>query len=144
MAAYKNTWVLKIAALGLALLTYAFIQSELRVKEKERKDLDPSYKLIKLTAQNIPIKARIAGGPAEGYRVLVDEVAVHPDHVVAIGPEALLQEASSCETALVDASEHTKTFTRSVPLESAAGIHLSGKEYFVDVTVPIQSVDSKS
>ena len=142
MTPFRKTGFLQIAALVLAVLTYYFIQTELRSKEKERNNPDPSYKLIKLTAQNIPVKARIAGGPAEGYRVMVDEVAVHPDHVIAIGPEALLQEASSCETALVDASEHTKTFTRSVPLESVAGIHLSGKEYLVDVTVPIQSVDS--
>ena len=59
-----------------------------------------------------------------------------------VGPEALLEEASSAETALVDMSENTKTSVKKIPLESVAGIHLSGEPYLVDVTVPIEKIET--
>ena len=105
--------------------------------------LDPSYKLIKLTAKNLPIKVRIATAPPDGYRILADQVSTQPAQVIVIGPEALLEEASTAETALVDISENTKTMTRKIPLESVAGIHLAGTLYNVDVTVPLEKIEEK-
>ena len=137
----KGSWVLKLAALIAATLTYFYINGQITNAEKEKKVLDPSYKLIKLTAKNLPIKVRIATSPPDGYRILADQVSTQPTQVIVIGPEALLEETSTAETALVDISENTKTMTRKIPLESVAGIHLAGTLYNVDVTVPLEKIE---
>ena len=139
----KGSWVLKLAALLSAVLTYFYINGEITSTEKEKKVSDPSYKLIKLTAKSLPVKVRLATAPPEGYRILESRVSTQPAHVIVVGPEALLEEASNAETALVDISENTKTTTRKIPLESVAGIHLAGDPYTVDVTVPLEKIEEK-
>ncbi len=137
----KGGWFLKLFAVIAAVLTYFFIHHEMTGAQKGLSD--PSYKLIKLTAERLPVKVRLATTPPEGYHVLADQVSSHPSDVIVIGPEALLDEASSAETALVDISESTKAFTKDIPLESVAGVHLGGKPYLVQITVPIQKIEEK-
>ena len=141
MSLLKGSWFLKILALLAAILTYFLIHHEMN--NAQNAVSDPSYKLIKLTAEHLPVKVRLATTAPEGYRILADQVAANPGHVIVIGPEALLGEASSAETALVDVSESTKTFTKDIPLESVAGVHLGGKPYLVSITVPIQKIEEK-
>ena len=136
----SKSWVLKVSSLFLAVGTYFYIHNEMY--QIEKKVPDPSYKLIKLTAKKLPLKVRLATVPPEGYRILMDQVSSNPPQVIVVGPEALLEEASTAETALIDVSESTKTFTRKIALESVAGIHLSGDPYLVEVTVPIEKVET--
>ena len=137
----KGSWLLKVAALALAVITYFYIHTEL--ENLEHKSKDPSYKLIKLTAKDLPVKVRLATVPPEGYRILTEQVVSDPPRVIVVGPEALLDEASSAETALIDVSDSTKTTQKSIPLESVAGIHLTGDPYNVSVTVPIEKIETK-
>ena len=137
----KGSWVLKLAAFVFAALTYFYIHKELgRVEDKAA---DPSYKLIKLTAKNLPVKVRVVGVPPEGYHTDAGKASSDPSQVVVIGPEALLEGAFTAETAIVDVTDRTRTVKKYIPLESVAGIHLAGDVYNVDVTVPIEKVDTK-
>ena len=96
----------------------------------------------KRTAKKLPVKARLATAPPEGHQVLMDQIAAVPAQVIVIGPEALLEEAETAETALIDVSENTRTVTKKIPLESVAGIHLAGEPYQVEVTVPIEKTEN--
>ncbi len=136
-----GTWHLKIAALLLAVLSYFYIHKA--IESLSKKETDPSYKLIKLTAKSLPVKVRLATLPPDGYRILTDDVGTTPNRLIVIGPEALLDEASSAETALVDVSESTRNAAKKVPLESVAGIHVTGEPYYVDVTVPIEKIEEE-
>jgi len=140
----KGSWILKLAALISAVLTYFYINGEIHNAEKEKTVSDPSYKLIKLTAKNLPVNVRLATAPPDGYRLLADQVSTQPSRVIVVGPEALLEEASIAETALVDVSENTKTTTKKIPLESVAGIPLSGTPYTVEVTIPLEKIEEKT
>ena len=135
----KGSALLKLAALAVALLTYFYIHNEIYNDEKNNSS-DASYKLIKLTAKNLPIKVRLETTPPEGYRVLENEVTSIPAMVTAIAPEALLENTWDAQTSIVDVSENTKTTTKRVPLESVAGIHLVGEPYTVEVTIPIEKI----
>lgn len=140
MRLLQGSFFLKALALVLAVVTYLYIHNEMyRIQDRIP---DPSYKLIKLTAKKLPVKARLATTPPEGYRILINQVSANPFQVIVIGPEALLEEAQSAETALIDVSENTKTFTRKIALESVAGIHLAGEPHIVEVTVPIEKVET--
>jgi len=134
----KGSLFLKLSALVVAILAYAYIHNELYKSDRTRQD--PSYKLIKLTAKRVPIRLRLASDAPQGYRVLQDRATVNPETLVVIGPEALLDETETAETAMVDVSENTKTVVKKVPLESVAGIHLVGESYWAEVTVPIEKV----
>ena len=138
----KGSLILKIIALAFAIATYFFIHHE--IIKSEDKFTDPSYRLIKLTAKSLPLHVRLATAPPEGYRILMDQVSSNPSQVIVVGPEALLEEASSAETALVDVSENTSTVTKRIPVESVAGIHLAGEPYIVQVIVPIEAVKPKA
>jgi len=136
---FRSNFVLKVAALLCAIATYFFVHHE--ISKSEKKAQDPSYKLIKLTAKRLPVKARLATSPPEGYRIVMDQITASPAHIIVIGPEALLEETDTAETALVDVSENTKTVTKKIPLESVAGIHLAGEPTQVEVTVPIEKAE---
>ena len=111
----RSNFILKIAALLCAIATYFYVDQE--IAKNEKKAQDPSYKLIKLTAKKLPVKARLATAPPEGYRIVMDQIAPVPAQVIVIGPEALLEEADTAETALVDVSENTRTVSKKIPLD---------------------------
>ena len=137
----KGSFFIKGMALVSAVLAYLYIHNEMyNIKEPVT---DPSYKLIKLTAKKLPLKVRLATEPPEGYQIIENQVTPSPREVIAIGPEALLEDAQSAETALVDVSENTHTVTKKIPLESVSGIHLAGEPFLVEVTVPVKKIESK-
>ncbi len=133
----KGSWVLKVAAFFVAILTYHYISTEIATTERQNSN-DASYKLIKLTAKSLPVKVRLETTPPEGYRIVEEGVMVQPSQVIVIGPEALLENAWNAETAIVDLSESTKSMIKRIPLESVGGIHLVGEPYQLDVTIPIE------
>lgn len=143
MKLLKGTLFLKIAALICAVVTYFFISGELANEVKSR-GADPSYKLIKLTAKSLPVKVRFAADPPTGYTLLIDGVKTEPAKVTVIGPEALLEDAFNAETSLIDLSENTATVTKKIPLESVAGTNLTGEPYLVEVTIPIQKIETEA
>lgn len=136
---HKHDFVLAVVAMVLAVATYLYVNDSIR--RTQTKTYDASYKLIKLTAKSVPVKVRFASNPPEGYRLISEKVNVSPNRIVVIGPEALLEETSSAETAIMDISESKKKVVKGIPVESVAGIHLSGEPYTVDVVVPIEKID---
>ena len=131
---------LVLVSLVLAVVTYFYVRDSIR--RNEMKSHDPSYKLIKLTAKSIPVKVRFTSKPPEGYRLVQEMVTVNPSRIIVIGPEALLEGASSAETAIMDISQSTRKIIKSIPIESVAGIHLAGEPYSVEVVVPIEQLQS--
>ena len=131
----KGSFFMKVATLIFAIFVYFYINGE--IKNADKKISDPSYKLIKLTAKSLPLKLRAGTSAPEGYKILEDQVKLNPKSIIVIGPEALLEEMSSAETSTLDVSESTKTVVKEIPVESVAGIHLTGEPYLVQVTVPI-------
>ena len=140
MSLLKGSSFLKIIALAVAIPAYFYIKNEI-ARTEQKNVTDPSYKLIKLTAKSLPVKVRLETSPPEGYKILDDKVSVSPDHMLVIGPEALLESAQSVESAIVDVSETTKTINKKIPIESVAGIHLAGQSTTVDVTVPVEKIE---
>ncbi len=137
----KGSFFLKVSAVVFAVVTYFFIHNEISSMEKEKRVPDPSYKLIKLTTKKLPVNVRLASSPPEGFKILTDKVTAVPSQLAVVGPEALLEEAHSADTALIDVSESTKTIRKRIPLESVAGIPVSGDPYVVEVTVPIEKME---
>ena len=135
----KGSFFLKFAAFVVAVLTYFYIHNEIRDRDEENAK-DPSYNLIKLTAKSLPVKVRLDPAMPSGYRALGDQVTVDPQNITVIGPEALFEDTQSAETSMLDVSEYTKTVTKHVPLESVAGVHVTGAPMTVAVTVPIEKI----
>lgn len=143
MKLLKGSLALKFMALVLAVLTYAYIRHEIKLTEDADKQTDPSYKLIKLTAKKLPVKVRVATAPPEGYRIVDADVKSTPAEIVVVGPQALLEEANNAETALIDVSEYTKNVVKNIPVQTVAGIPLSGEPQFVEVSIPIEKIQAE-
>ena len=143
MNVLKGSAILKLAAFVVAVLTYFYIQHEINVSQKNN-SADSSYKLIKLTAKTLPVKVRLETTPPDGYHIVEDKVTANPPQVTVIGPEALLENALTAETSIIDVSESTKTVHRNIPLESVAGIHVAGQATTVEITVPIEPVPASA
>ncbi len=140
MKLLKGTFFLKVGALFVAMMTYFYVQSEIQNAERKDQASDPSYKLIRLTAKSLPVKIRLETVPPEGYRISEDKVTVKPSRITVIGPEALLEEAQTAETAIIDVSDNTKTVVKNIPIETVAGVHIAGQPYLLEVTVPIEKI----
>lgn len=138
----KGSWILKLSALVLALLTYLHVHRELY--REESRTVDPSYRLIKLSTKKLAINARVGTSPPDGYEVKLDKITVQPSQITVIGPEALLDEASSADTAMIDISSNTKTTVKKIPVEAVAGINVAGEPYMVEVTIPIEKIPAAS
>ena len=54
----KGSWLLKLAAFVVALVAYFYIHNEIYNTQKNDTIPDASYKLIKLTAKNLPVSHR--------------------------------------------------------------------------------------
>ena len=120
-------------------MTYLYIHNEINNTDRNN-SADASYKLIKLTAKSLAISVRLDTTPPDGYRILSDQITVSPSQVTVIGPEVLLENALTAQTAIVDVSESTKTVSKKIPLESVAGIPVAGQSTMVEITVPIEKV----
>ncbi|MBP9733397.1 MAG: YbbR-like domain-containing protein [Candidatus Omnitrophica bacterium] len=131
-------WKYILIALALAAITYAYLN---RMIQKTAESQDSSYKLIKLTAKTVPVHVRVASSAPAGYRIVDQRITVEPSRVTVVGPEALLEDASVAETAIIDVGQATHKITKSIPLESIAGVHLGGEPMFVDVTIPIEKLE---
>ena len=140
----KGSAILKVTALAVAVLAYFYIHNEITNQEKANSVADPSYKLIKLTAKVLPVKVRLETTPPDGYRILEDKVTVTPAQVTVIGPEAMLENATTAETAIVDVSENTKTVNKKIPIGTVAGITVAGQSTVVEVTVPIEKIPDQA
>jgi YbbR domain-containing protein len=131
-------WKYILIALALAAITYAYLN---RMIQKTAESQDSSYKLIKLTAKTVPVHVRVASSAPAGYRIVDQRITVEPSRVTVVGPEALLEDASVAETAIIDVGQATHKIIKSIPLESIAGVHLGGEPMFVDVTIPIEKLE---
>ncbi|MBF0254140.1 MAG: YbbR-like domain-containing protein [Candidatus Omnitrophica bacterium] len=127
-------------ALVLAVVTYVYVHHEV-VKDQVMAP-DASYRLIKLTAKTVPVKVRFASNPPEGFRLHEARVRVNPQEITIVGPEALLEESAYAETAIVDISQTRQKTTKAIPLESVAGIHLTGEPQIVEVTIPVEPLEA--
>lgn len=138
MKPFRADWKYAAVALALAAITYGYLNQMIRNNAQSQ---DASYKLIKLTAKSVRVHSRIASTPPEGYRLVEDRITTNPERVTVIGPEALLEEASFAETAIIDVSQTTRRVVKSIPIESVSGVHLSGEPLYVDVTIPIEPIE---
>lgn len=135
----KGSFFLKVIALALSLLTYFYIHEI--IDRSEKKTIDPTYRLFKPTARNLPIRVRLATAPADGYRIVSEKVTANPAKIFAVAPEVMLDSTPGAETALIDVSQSTSTVIKKIPLDNVAGIPLTGEPYMVEVTIPIEKIE---
>lgn len=137
----QTKWMIALLSFVVAVITYFFANNEV---VRTTQATDPSYKLIKPIAKKLPVKVRLVSSTPDGYRLIEDGISTRPAEVIVIGPEAMLEAASTVETALLDISEAKQTVRRSVQLDRVAGMHLSGDPYLIEVVIPIEPVAQKA
>ncbi|MEE8359999.1 MAG: YbbR-like domain-containing protein [Candidatus Omnitrophota bacterium] len=133
---FLNNFGLKLLALLLAIVTWAYIVIELQegvVTERAAlQSILPPYRLV---SKKVPIKLNMVGEPKSGYAVAYDRIVIKPNEFLIVGPKSIISKLTSIETEPVDITGSTKTFMKDVSIvPPTKGVI---KEKFVTITVPI-------
>ncbi len=130
-----NNMGLKLLALLLAIVTWAYIVLELQKSSVEEREIIQSILPYRMISKKVPIELDLIGEPRDGYKVAYNEVVITPSEFVIVGPKAILNDISSIETQPIDITGLTKTLRKDVSIiPPARGVI---KEKFITVTVPI-------
>ncbi|HEY8487949.1 MAG TPA: CdaR family protein [Thermaerobacter sp.] len=93
--------------------------------------------VVFMPRKTVPVQARLAGTPAEGFEI--GNITIEPAEVtVRAREERLLQDLEFLQTEPVDIGGLDETVTREVPLAVPEGIVLAGGPRAVRVTVEIR------
>lgn len=96
-----------------------------------------TVKLDELIVQKLEIQPDFTGDPAIGYKLLVDEVRMDPNAVLAQGPKGVLEKMTSVKTEPINLVGRIRSFHRTVEVRLPASVKpVSGS--LIDVYIPIR------
>jgi YbbR domain-containing protein len=90
------------------------VPSPLRVVNISPSSID--IMLAEAQSRKVPVRAVIAGRPADGY--VVNSIEVVPGEIEVLGAKATIRKLSFVETGPVDVSGKTETFEVNAPIEA--------------------------
>jgi len=134
----SNNFVLKLVSLGLAILSWVYIDSEIvQTREKEKVTLVWD-KELNLEIREMPIKANIKGSPPSGYSYKEEDLVVNPSRCTVVGKKLILDSIESIETEPVDIRKLTKTTLAKVSLHPVSNLIIPEGE--VELIIPVEKV----
>lgn len=133
-----NNFALKIAALLLAVVSWFYIMGEIEGAGYSQKSVFEFNFPERYATKFVPVKLNISGTPAPGYHTSLEKVSLNPKYCLVVGPQSLTKHLEYVLTEAIDISGADKTITRQMSLQKIANLHLTSKEKFVEVTIPIE------
>jgi YbbR domain-containing protein len=130
-----NNIGLKVLALFLAVVTWAYIVVELQRGTTEEREALQSILPYRMISKRLPVKLNIVGSPGNRHSIHYDGVIVSPSEIVVVGPKAVLGKLTQIETQPIDISGHTRTLSKDISIIPPVKGFI--KEKFISVTVPI-------
>ena len=132
---FTNNIGLKLLALLLAVVTWAYIVAELQEGEvAERAALQSILPPYRLVSKKVPIKLSMIGEPKTGYVVAYDKIVIRPNEFLIVGPKSIIDPLTSIDTEPVDITGYSKTFMKDISVvPPTKGVI---REKFVTITVP--------
>ena len=134
-----NNLGLKVLALFLAFVTWFSVEEVIKVggeKTALQKLLTPA----KYSSKKLTVKAVFVGNAPEGFKFLEEAASVSPGSVLVVGPARVLAQKEYIYTAPIDLSEHTKSKTIDVDLESISRA-IKFPKTKVQVSIPIEKIE---
>ena len=114
---FLNNIGLKLLALLLAFITLMYV-GEATKTDFDRTVLQKLFSGSDYISKRLYIKPVFVGNVPEGYVFRRDETKIFPEAIIVIGPAKFLSGKEAIATSPIDLSEHTKTGTLDVGLES--------------------------
>ena len=114
----SNNVGLKLLSLFLAFITLIYVGETTREGSDDRTILQKFFTQSDFIGKKLMIKPIFVGTPPPGHVFLKDEVKVFPDSVLVLGPARYIADKEFIFTKPIDLSEHSKTKTLGVDLES--------------------------
>lgn len=108
-----------------------------RVRVINIKPLSVTVKLDELIVQKLEIQPEFKGEPAIGYKLLMDQVRLDPNAVLAQGPKGVLEKMTSAKTEPIDLVGRIRSFHRTVEVRLPAGVKSMG-ESLINVYIPLR------
>lgn len=134
----SNNFILKIVSLGLAVLSWIYIDSEIaRTKEKEKVTLVWD-KELNLEIRELPIRANIKGSSLPGYDFIESSLGINPAKCNVVGKKLILDSIEFIETEPVDIRKMNKTTVIKTYLHPVSNLIIPEGE--IELTIPIEKV----
>lgn len=137
----NNFW-LKAFSLFLAFITLVYVGETAKTDSDDRTVLQKVFARSGYISKELTIKPIFVGEPHEGYRFHKERVTVVPDSVLVIGPARFLSDTKFIFTKPINLSEHTKTKTLTVDLESVSR-SIKPQEMNAQIFLPIEKTNEE-
>jgi YbbR domain-containing protein len=96
-----------------------------------------TVKLDELIVQKLEIQPDFVGEPAMGYKLLVDELRMDPNAILAQGPKGVLEKMKFAKTEPIDLVGRIRSFYRSADVKLPLSVKPMS-ESLVNVYIPIR------
>lgn len=131
-----NNIGLKVLSLFLAFITLIYVGETTREDPDDRTVLQKFFTQSDFMCKKLAIKPIFVGNPPPGHVFLRNEVKVFPDSVLVLGPARYIADKEFIFTKPIDLSEHSKTKTLGVDLESISR-SIRSEEVKSQIYIPI-------
>jgi YbbR domain-containing protein len=138
-SAIFNNLFIKIIALFLAAITWAYIAAQLYNQAAELKETSQTVVAIadkNVIVKRVPVHINLSGAPDKRYKIAIDRIKVSPSEYVISGPLERVENVSFVTTEPISVDSVTKTVRKDVRLKDIEGLNID-KEQLFSVTVPI-------
>lgn len=133
-----NNIGLKVLSLILACITWFYV-FELTKGDSEKTVLQKLILSTSYVYKKILIRPVFTGSIQNGYRLVEADIKVSPDAILAFAPARILSKKEFVNTQPIDLSEHTKSKTIEVELESILPT-IKPEKIEVQVYLPIEKI----
>jgi len=135
-----NNFGLKILALILAVITWAYVVVEMSKGTEEETEVLYNIFPFRIIAKSISLKANIIGEPVSGYKVITSKVALTPSQILVIGPKSVVEDLIYLQTEPIDIREYTKPLAVKVHLAPIGKLSIPYTEA-IEVFIPIEKIE---
>jgi len=96
-----------------------------------------TVKLDELIVQKLELQPDFVGEPAIGYKLMIDELRMDPNAILAQGPKGVLEKMKSAKTEPIDLVGRIRSFHRSAEVKLPPSVKAMS-ESLVDISIPIR------
>ncbi|MBN1406018.1 MAG: hypothetical protein JW946_05820 [Candidatus Omnitrophica bacterium] len=138
-SAIFHNLLIKIAALILAVLVWAYIAGQIYMQSPIKEDASSTTVALSdegIIVKKLPVHVNIIGTPEDKYRVAIERIKVQPAECVVTGPFKDVENLSSVTTEPISVQGAARSIRQKASIKEIAGCKMNKDRNFY-VIIPI-------
>ncbi len=130
-----NLWP-KILSLVLAIATWFYVFDLVNSDSLRKETVADILSQTNFIVKEVEVKPVFTGKTPAGYKVVFDDIKVHPASVAIFGPEVIVDKVTELRTDRIDLGEYTRSVVLHLSIHSnVRSLQLDDK--VVEVSIPV-------